>query len=520
VLLLSGFHCDFSGHPYIRRMIVNRRKFLTGAGVAALVVGFESSSGAWLSRAQASQASEWSPIPKLDGTLSFALADRQADSEDLGRIVEMLPAAVLMPGSVDDIQVMIRFCHRHGIPVSTRGQGHTTNGQGLTSGLIIQNSSLNAIHSIGPDGAVVDAGVLWRDLVNAAVPMGLTPPLFTTYTGLSIAGTLSVGGFPAMNELGLQIEHVSELQVVTGTGELVTCSPRENRGLFEAMLGGLGQCGVITRATIDMVPAVASAQVCQLNYPISATTTMFSDLWTLLDRGDFTGVYTLIFVPPGMTELIYQINAVSLYDQAQPPDPAALLSGLSQPAAAATVTQTSYLDWVLRYDPIIAEWRAELDWNNLIKPWYDAILTGSTIESYVSAVMPTLTPADFGPPTGIGFLFPQKRGKLTRRFFRLPPDDGSGWVILFDILTSSAVPAPDPAFTQAMAARNGSLFYQARDLCGATRYPIGTIDMTQEDWRIQYGESWPEFSRLKHRYDPGLILAHGPGIFTPGPGVS
>lgn len=494
-------------------MIINRRNFLTGAGAAALIVGFEPATGFWLSKAQASQASSWSPIPKLTGTLSFALADRQADSQDQGRIVDMLPTAVLMPGSVRDIQVMIRFCLNHGIPVSTRGQGHTTNGQGLTTGLIIQNSSLNTIHSIGPGGADVDAGVLWRDLVNAAVPQGLTPPLFTTYTGLSVAGTLSVGGFPAMNNLGVQIDHVSQLQVVTGTGELVTCSPRERSELFEVMLGGLGQCGVITRATIDMVPARANAQICQLNYPLSATATMFSDLWTLLNRGEFTGVYTIIFEPPGIGELIYQINAVSLQDPAQPPDTAALLRGLSQPAAAATVTTTSYLDWVLRYDPIIAQWRQAADWDNLIKPWFDTILTGSTVESYVTSVMPTLTPADFGPPTGIGFLFPQKRSGLTRQFFRLPPDDGSGWVVLFDILTSSEAPGPNASYAQAMTARNTNLFYQARALCGATRYPIGTMAFTREDWRIQYGEKWPELVLLKRLYDPGSILTHGPGIF-------
>lgn len=498
---------------YIRPMIVNRRKFLTGAGAAALVAGFEPASGLWLSRAQASRTSGWSAVPKLDGTLSFALPDRQADSQDLGRIIDKRPAAVLMPGSVRDIQEMVRFCLARDIPVSTRGQGHTTYGQGLTTGLIIQNSSLNTIHSIGPDGADVDAGVLWRDLVNAAVPRGLTPPLFTTYTGLSIAGTLSVGGFPAMNTLGLQIDHVSELRVVTGTGELVTCSPGERSDLFEAMLGGLGQCGIITRATIDLVPAKANAQVCQLNYPLSAAASMFADLRTLLDRGEFTGVYTLIFEPPGLNELIYQINAVSLYDPAGPPDPEALLSGLSQPASAATVAVTSYLEWVERYDPIIAQWRAELDWNDLIKPWFDVILPGSAIEPYVTSVMPTLTLADFGPPTGIGFLFPQRRSGLTRQFFRLPPDDGSGWVYLFDILTSSGAPGPDPAFAQAMTDRNTALFYQARARCGATRYPIGTIASTRRDWRIQYGDVWPELVRLKKRYDPGLILTHGPGIF-------
>jgi FAD/FMN-containing dehydrogenase len=494
-------------------MIVNRRKFLTGAGVTALIVGFEPATGLWLNQAKASQSANWRPVPQLDGTLSFALADRQADSQDLGRIVEMLPAAVLTPGSVRDIQVMIRFCLSQGIPVSTRGQGHTTNGQGLTSGLIIQNSSLNTIHSISPDGADVDAGVLWRDRVNAAVPQGLTPPLFTTYTGLSVAGTLSVGGFPAMNTLGLQIDHVGQLDVVTGTGELVTCSPQRHSDLFEVMLGGLGQCGVITRATIDTVPARANAQVCQLNYPLSATATMFSDLWTLLNRGEFTGVYTIILEPPGIGQLIYQINAVTLYDPAQPPDSTTLLRGLSQPAAAATVTTTSYLDWVLRYDPIIAQWRQLADWNDLIKPWFDTILTGSAVQPYVTALMPTLTPADFGPPTGIGFLFPQRRSGLTRQFFRLPPDDGSGWVFLFDILTSSQAPGPNASYAQAMTTRNTNLFYQARTLCGATRYPIGTMAFTPQDWKIQYGDSWAELVRLKRTYDPRNILTHGPGIF-------
>jgi hypothetical protein len=86
-------------------------------------------------------------------------------------------------------------------------------------------------------------------------------------------------------------------------------------------------------------------------------------------------------------------------------------------------------------------------------------------------------------------------------------------VFLFDILTSSQAPGPNPAFAQSMTDRNNRLFYQARALCGATRYPIGTMTLTPEDWRIQYGEVWPELVRLKRRHDPGFILARGPGIF-------
>lgn len=36
----------------------------------------------------------------------------------------------------------------------------------------------------------------------------------------------------------------------TGKGELMTCSNQENSELFHAVLGGLGQFGIITRARI------------------------------------------------------------------------------------------------------------------------------------------------------------------------------------------------------------------------------------------------------------------------------
>ena len=41
----------------------------------------------------------------------------------------------------------------------------------------------------------------------------------------------------------------------TGTGDFVTCSPEKNTNLFYAVLGGLGQFGIITRARIPLEPA-------------------------------------------------------------------------------------------------------------------------------------------------------------------------------------------------------------------------------------------------------------------------
>lgn len=43
--------------------------------------------------------------------------------------------------------------------------------------------------------------------------------------------------------------------MVSGRGEIVTCSKDKNPQLFFAVLGGLGQFGIITRARIPIEPA-------------------------------------------------------------------------------------------------------------------------------------------------------------------------------------------------------------------------------------------------------------------------
>ncbi len=54
---------------------------------------------------------------------------------------------------------------------------------------------------------------------------------------------------------GPQINNVPQLEVVTGKGEIVTCSAGKQPELFFAVLGGLGQFGIINKARIFLAPA-------------------------------------------------------------------------------------------------------------------------------------------------------------------------------------------------------------------------------------------------------------------------
>ena len=489
---------------------MNRRQILKGIASSALVAGFDPVTRLWVREAEASDCGSCPPFakaPRLDGTLHTDPATRDIHETDNGNIVHRMPCAVLRAGSVEDIRKMIEFCREHDIKVAARGQGHTTHGQGLTCGLVIENSALNTIHSIGPEGADVDAGVLWKDLIVAAVEQGLTPPVITGYTKLSVGGTLSVGGISPRYAGGAQVDNVQKLEVVTGKGDVIECSEKHRESLFESVLAGLGQCAIITRATLDLIPAKKMARVYLLHYTDNAA--FFSDLRKLLNRGEIEWIYSLWF--PQGTSLTYQLNAVTFYDPEHPPDDDHLLRGLSLPPSAAVKSDQSYLDYILFVDVIIDFYIAAFQWKELIKPWFDVWLPESTVEQYVGEVIPTLTPLDVGT-TGFVLLLPERRSKFTRPMFRVPDAIGGDWVYLFDILTSSELPGPNPAFVDQMMARNNMLFERARQL-GGTRYPIGSMDFDHDDWVRQYGDEWREFERLKRQFDPDNILTPGPGIF-------
>jgi FAD/FMN-containing dehydrogenase len=490
--------------------MIARRRFLMGVGAglgAAAVLGFDPATRSWVAEARAS--APFDRVPSLDGVLLFDAASRAADAVDVGNIIHETPTAVLRPGSVDDIQKMIRFCRPRRIKVSARGQGHTTFGQSqVQAGLVIEMSSLATVHSIEPTKADVDAGVLWKDLLETIVPQGLTPPALTGFTGLSFGGTLSVGGISANFAAGAQVDYVQELEVVTGEGEVVRCSAERHQDLFEVALAGLGQCAIITRAVIDLVPALPMVRLYQIPYADGAT--FFRDFRELLRRDEVDEAFNF-GIPNGSGGFMYQLNVAKYFDPASPPDADRLLRGLSvSPSSpSVTVTDIPYLAYLLRVDSAVDLFKQIGLWDGVLHPWFDVFLPNRSVEPYVIDVTDGLTADDVGA-TGFLLLFAKKTRRFRRPFLRVPRQDE--WFFLFDILTANAAPGPDPAFQARMLERNLRLFEKARRV-GGTRYPIGSVAFDHRDWLDQYGDEWPRFVALKERFDPDGILTPGPGIF-------
>ncbi len=484
--------------------MLSRRQILAGLGATA-VLGFNTTARAWSS---CDSGAAFSRLPELDGVVLTDPASLAPYATDAGNIVHQTPVAVLLPGSVSDIQKMVRFCARYDIKVAARGQGHTTFGQGLVSGgLIIDMGSINQVYSIGRARANVAAGIKWNTLLQETVARGLMPPTLTGYLGLSVGGTLSVGGISSTNRVGAQVDNVVELDVVTGTGELRTCSTFQDRDLFELALAGLGQCGIITRAVVKLVPAPTSMRVYTIDY--SSPAAFFADLRELLRRGELDDAYNF-GVPDGAGGWIYQLTLAKKFEPGSPPNDNFLLRGLSVSPSAATVSDVPFINYALRVDAAIEFFKQMGLWDGVSHPWFDVFLPERSVESYVTETVRALTPEDVGP-TGFLLLFPQRRSLLTRPMLRVPESDD--WVYLFDVLTAAPAPGSNPDFDSRMLRRNRTLFERARQV-GGTRYPIGSLPFSQLDWVRHYGPLWPSLVRGKARFDPAGILTPGPGIFS------
>lgn len=126
------------------------------------------------------------------------------------------------------------------------------------AGRAIDVSGLNRILAIDPDHrvCVAEPGVTFASLVEATLRYGLAPAVVPELEGITVGGAVS----------GCSVESSSfrhggfhdtclEYEVVTGTGEVLRCSPNREPFLFEMLHGSYGTLGILTRLTFGLVPA-------------------------------------------------------------------------------------------------------------------------------------------------------------------------------------------------------------------------------------------------------------------------
>ncbi|MEA2604370.1 MAG: cytokinin dehydrogenase [Acidobacteriota bacterium] len=461
------------------------------------------------------------------GELKSLLGDRVLLDEevralyrsDFGRMVNRLPGAVARCTSAEEVAKVVRFCRERRIPVVARGQAHSQSGQATTEGgVLLDTSSLNTIHEIDEAGetATVDCGVLWRDLVAASLEKGLIPRVLTNNLGVQISGTLSMAGLGVASfRYGAQVDNVDEIEVVTGTGEIVTCSAERNRDLFDVVRCGLGQFGVITRAKIRLRRARSVVRKYYLLYDdlgalmedakkvMDPSNPTFSSLesWCTPCLQGIRKIGEGMELGEGMqtfAQWFYPLHLTVELDAGEEPEDAAALAGLS-PYRHVHTEDFTQAEFCNRMDPIFELWRRSGYWD-MAHPWMETILPWDAAREFIESVLSQTPPQALGPG-GHVLLWPAHARTSEAPLFMHPGGEFvMGWGIL------PAVPARflERALTQLDMASELSIYY------GGKRYLSGYVTFdTAERWAQHFGDRWPRILEAKRKFDPDGIMAPG-----------
>ncbi|MFI5509696.1 FAD-binding oxidoreductase [Mycobacterium sp. NPDC051804] len=155
-----------------------------------------------------------------------------------------------------------------------------------TKGLDV--SGLGGVIAVDPENRTADvAGMCtYEDLVAATLPYGLAPLVVPQLKTITLGGAVTGLGIESTSfRSGLPHESVLEMDILTGTGDVVTASPTENADLFRSFPNSYGTLGYSVRIKIELEPVKPFVELRHLRFHA------LTDLFTAMDRIVETGGY-------------------------------------------------------------------------------------------------------------------------------------------------------------------------------------------------------------------------------------
>src|SRR5215471_4102454 len=165
-------------------------------------------------------------------------------------------------GKVARIVEQVRRC-TPGRPVSLRKKAVSHQvpkaGDAKYSDDRIDVSALDEILEIDPVArtCVAESGVTFVDLVAATLRHGLVPVIVPELKTITVGGAVSGCSIESMSfRHGGFHDSCVEYEIITGTGEVLVCTPdNEHRLMFQMVHGAFGTLGILSKLTFKLTPA-------------------------------------------------------------------------------------------------------------------------------------------------------------------------------------------------------------------------------------------------------------------------
>lgn len=169
---------------------------------------------------------------------------------------DVKPAGIAQVADAADVATAIGWARDHDVELVARSGGHSYAGFSTIAGLHIDLTAMTAVQVDQDAGRATVAGGARNLNLYAALEPASQAISAGRCVSVGVAGLTLGGGFGfSARKLGLTCDVLTETELVTADGEVLTCNERENPDLFWALRGGGGgNFGINTSFTFDLTP--------------------------------------------------------------------------------------------------------------------------------------------------------------------------------------------------------------------------------------------------------------------------
>lgn len=187
-----------------------------------------------------------------------------------------LPLAVALPENEAQVVAVLRACRKLGVPIVPRGAGTGLSGGAMpvAEGIVLSTAKMSRIVAIDAQArtATVQPGVRNLAISEAAAGHALYyAPDPSSQIACTIGGNIAEnsGGVHCL-KYGLTLHNVLRVRMVKADGDIVElggCAPdAAGLDLLAVFIGSEGMLGVVTEATVKLVPKPPQARVIMASF--------------------------------------------------------------------------------------------------------------------------------------------------------------------------------------------------------------------------------------------------------------